>query len=251
MAPHSLSVLAVATLAVLAGCSSLAAGPATPAGETDGATTAVRTDTATATTPTATTASTATPTATPTPTATTTSTATPTPTSATSDPADPDDPGETSHDTGTEVVTSGRVEALVHQRINEIRTREGLATLDYDPTVASVARAHSEDMHARDYFDHVNPDGESPWDRYGDVAGETCTAYGENVAYNWLGRDVQTGDGTERYDTNEEIAAAVVEQWMGSSGHRQNVLSDRWTSEGVGVYVADDGKVFVTQNFCG
>jgi uncharacterized protein YkwD len=106
-------------------------------------------------------------------------------------------------------------------------------------------------MHARDYFDHVNPDGEYPWDRYDDVGGGSCTAYGENVAYNWLDRNVQTDDGIEEYDTNEEIATAVVEQWMGSSGHRENVLSEGWSSEGIGVYVAADGQIFVTQNFCG
>jgi uncharacterized protein YkwD len=143
------------------------------------------------------------------------------------------------------------VEQLVHERINEIRTGNGTAALDRNATVASVARAHSEDMHARDYFDHVNPDGEAPWDRYDDVAGGTCTAYGENIAYNWLDRRVQTEDGIERYETSEDVAAAIVEQWMESSGHRRNVLSDRWTSEGIGVYVAADGQIFVTQNFCG
>ena len=106
-------------------------------------------------------------------------------------------------------------------------------------------------MFARDYFSHTNPDGERPWDRYADVADATCSAYGENIAQNWVGVTVRTGDGTERYETNEEIAAAVVEQWLNSDGHRANILSTSYQSEGLGVYITAEGKVYVTQNFCG
>lgn len=41
---------------------------------------------------------------------------------------------------------------------------------------------------------------------------------------------------------------------MDSQGHRQNILSDKWPSEVMGVYTirAEGGlKVYVTQNFCG
>jgi uncharacterized protein YkwD len=143
------------------------------------------------------------------------------------------------------------VETLIHERVNEIRTRNGTSALGHNETVASVSRAHSEDMDDRSYFDHVNPDGEYPWDRYDDVAGGTCRTYGENIAMNWIGRRVQTSDGIEVYDTNEEVADAIVDQWMNSSGHRQNILADQWDREGLGVYITSDGQVFATQNFCG
>lgn len=106
-------------------------------------------------------------------------------------------------------------------------------------------------MYDRGYFDHVNPDGEYPWDRYGDVAGGTCRAYGENIATNWVDRRVRTSSGIEVYDTNREVANAIVDQWMNSSGHRRNILSSTWDREGLGVYIAPDGQVFATQNFCG
>ncbi|WP_280140442.1 CAP domain-containing protein [Halogranum gelatinilyticum] len=139
----------------------------------------------------------------------------------------------------------------MHAEVNEVRAANGLSELGYDDTVASVSRAHSEDMDAREYFSHTNPDGERPWDRYADVADSTCSAYGENIAQNWVGVTVRTDDGSERYETSEEIAAAIVEQWMNSDGHRANILSTSYETEGLGVYITAEGKVYVTQNFCG
>ncbi|MFC3478191.1 CAP domain-containing protein [Halobacterium litoreum] len=125
--------------------------------------------------------------------------------------------------------------------MNEIRSQQGQDPLGSDVTVASVARAHSEDMADRDYFAHTNPDGEQPWDRYGDVADSPCRTFGENIAMVTVGPDA----------TEDSVANRVVDMWMDSSGHRQNILSAAWNEEGIGVYVTDGGEVYVTQNFCG
>jgi len=53
-----------------------------------------------------------------------------------------------------------------------------------------VARALSEDMIARDFFDHVNPDGEDPFDRMADV-GITYQTAGENFAWNNFSNPVE------------------------------------------------------------
>lgn len=37
--------------------------------------------------------------------------------------------------------------------------------------------------------------------------------------------------------------------WMGSDGHRANLLSPQWDRLGIGVYCAPDGAVYATQNF--
>lgn len=173
------------------------------------------------------------------------------------DPADrsPDridaaEPGETVYRTDAERVSSGDVEALVHEAVNERRVERGLEPIERDGTIASVARAHSADMYERDYFAHQNPDGENPGDRFTDVA-DYCRRYGENIAQTWLGRPVQTGDGdTERYDTAAQLAEGLVEGWMESPPHREAILSSSWDRGGVGVYLADDGRVYATHNFC-
>ena len=46
-----------------------------------------------------------------------------------------------------------------------------------------------------------------------------------------------------------ELAASVVNNWMGSFGHRQNILESNYDKEGIGVAIASNDEVYVTQNF--
>ncbi len=147
------------------------------------------------------------------------------------------DPGTTSAGD----VTSDEVEAEIHTQVNEIRAEHGLSQLEHDDEIAVVARIHSQDMNERDYFSHTNPEGESPADRFGDLYPSECRAVGENLAY------IQTGFGSG--DSAEEIAERIVQGWMDSEGHRENILREGWDSEGIGVYMAD-GRIDATQNFC-
>jgi len=162
----------------------------------------------------------------------------------------PGDPSESAYSDGSVEIDSETVEQLVHEEVNERRTERGLEPLEWDSTVASVSRAHSEDMADREYFSHTNPDGQGPFDRYREV-GSGCRAYGENIALSWAGRPVETDSGdVETYESDEELAVSLVNQWMNSTGHRENMLRERWESGGVGVYITDEGKVLATHNFC-
>ncbi|MFC6728281.1 CAP domain-containing protein [Natronoarchaeum mannanilyticum] len=162
----------------------------------------------------------------------------------------PGDPNESAYTDGSVEIDSETVERLVHEEVNERRTERGLEPLEWNPTVASVSRAHSKDMADREYFSHTNPDGQGPFDRYREVA-SGCRAYGENIALSWVGRPVETDSGAvETYESDEELAVALVGQWMNSTGHRENMLRERWESGGVGVYITEEGKVLATHNFC-
>lgn len=103
--------------------------------------------------------------------------------------------------------------------VNEYRTSIGCPALDWDGVVAGVAQAHSEDMVARGFFDHVNPDGQSAGDRLDD-AGVSWTRWAENIA---------AGYGS---------AQTVLDAWLNSPGHRQNIETCELTVHGVGL--ADD-----------
>lgn len=47
----------------------------------------------------------------------------------------------------------------------------------------------------------------------------------------------------------DELAQSIVDNWMGSIGHRQNILSSMYYWEGIGVAIASNDEVYVTQNF--
>ncbi len=47
-----------------------------------------------------------------------------------------------------------------------------------------------------------------------------------------------------------ELAELVVDGWMDSSGHRENILKDSYDLEGIGVAIDSTEQVYITQNFC-
>ncbi|GAA1371200.1 hypothetical protein GCM10009612_62030 [Streptomyces beijiangensis] len=94
--------------------------------------------------------------------------------------------------------------------------------------LASLATSFSEDMAARNFFDHTDPDGKSPWDR-ADAAGVSGLG-GENIA------------------RGQADAAAVMDAWMNSPGHRANILNCDYKTLGVGVHFGSGGPWW-TQDF--
>lgn len=120
--------------------------------------------------------------------------------------------------------------------VNIERAKNGLPTLSTDERLASIARAHSLDMLANNYFSHTNKSGCDPACRLRN-AGYAWTNYGENIYMEWgYGR------------TLPEYAAAAVASWMKSAGHRANILGTRFTVGGVGV--AKSGtRLYFTQLF--
>ena len=157
------------------------------------------------------------------------------------------------------------LEKEIHQLINVERVTRGLAALDWDDRIAKIARDHSEDMASNDYFRHDNLKGQSPTDR-GNLAGYPCRkplgggtySYGlaENIFW-WTAYSSYTfGPGGTRYNwmSSTEYAKKAVHWWMGSPGHRKNILTAQYDKTGIGVGFGTAGgkdhAVYLTQNFC-
>jgi uncharacterized protein YkwD len=119
----------------------------------------------------------------------------------------------------------------VVERVNRLRVERGLAPLDADGRLATVARMHSEDMARRGYLEHVDPEGRTPADRV-EAAGIGYRVIGENVV---------------RTQGADDFAEASVRSWLESDGHRANMLGADYTRTGVGVALDGNGTVYVTQ----
>ena len=124
--------------------------------------------------------------------------------------------------------------------------------------MASHVQRH--DVAANGYFSHENPQGQVAVDR-GNEAGYECIkvyedhytfGLSENLFQGWLYSSITSINDVEfpNWDTQEDIARTSVEGWMGSEGHRKNILTETYDRAGMGVAVAEDDKVYVTQNFC-
>lgn len=118
--------------------------------------------------------------------------------------------------------------AAVLTLVNQERAKVGCAALRADASLDALAQAFSEDMAKRGFFDHTDPDGNTPWDR-ADKAGVKSLA-GENIA------------------RGQATAQAVMDSWMNSEGHRANILNCDYTRLGVGVATGSGGPWW-TQNF--
>lgn len=121
-------------------------------------------------------------------------------------------------------------ELLLMELTNDARREHRLPALRINRILVEISRYHGFDMAEREYFSHINPEGETYIDRARKF-GYAYIALGENIA-----------SGTE--SVNE-----VFQGWMASSEHRANILNDQFTEIGIGIYVARDGQTYYTQTF--
>ena len=111
--------------------------------------------------------------------------------------------------------------------VNKERAKYNLSPLTYDWQLSRVARIKSQDMKDKGYFSHTSPTYGSPFNM--------MKSFG--ISYSYAAENIAKGQKTPE---------AVVNAWMNSSGHRANILSDKYTKIGVG-YVA--GGNYWTQMF--
>ena len=125
-----------------------------------------------------------------------------------------------------------RVHAATLCLLNAQRVRAGVAPLTENAQLQSAAEAQSLDMATRKFFEHRNPDGVQPAARIV-RAGYPPILVGENLAW---GEDWRS------------TPAEIVKSWMGSPGHRANLLESRYREIGIGLaYAAPQPQDVPTQ----
>ncbi|MEU8966644.1 sigma-70 family RNA polymerase sigma factor [Streptomyces sp. NPDC048491] len=113
--------------------------------------------------------------------------------------------------------------------VNSERGKAGCSALTSNPKLYDAALKHSENMAAQNFFDHTDPSGAGPGERI-TAAGYQWSAYGENIA------------------RGQADAAAVMDSWMNSPGHRANILNCGFKEIGIGVHYGSGGPWW-TQDF--
>ncbi|MFG2406289.1 CAP domain-containing protein [Streptomyces brevispora] len=128
----------------------------------------------------------------------------------------------------TEPAADTSAQAAVLSLVNQERAKAGCGPVTASSSLASLAQNFSEDMAARDFFDHTDPDGRTPWDRAAKAGVDGLG--GENIA------------------RGQADAQAVMDAWMNSEGHRANILNCDYKTLGVGVHFGAGGPWW-TQDF--
>lgn len=140
------------------------------------------------------------------------------------------------------------IEQMFHAMINETRAEHGLPELTFDEELAVVARYHSEQMAAQDFFAHMNPNTERDATDRGHLFDYTCRKVEGLFVRSGLGENLYKSTGGPDLSPERE-AERAIEGLMDSPGHRENILRDVYETEGIGVHEAD-GSIWLTQNFC-
>ena len=121
----------------------------------------------------------------------------------------------------------GSVLALV----NSYRSSAGLSSLKYSSAMQKAADTRA--MECASSFSHTRPDGSKAYTALTE-RGISFTAFGENIF-------AASG-------MSSVSAEYVVEQWMASQGHRENILRDSFTHMCIGVASQGD-EIYVVQLF--
>ena len=115
------------------------------------------------------------------------------------------------------------IRAAVFCLHNQVRAQNGLATLAENGALAAAGKSHSDDMVARGYFEHTTPEG-GTFDQRILAAG-----YGNRFDGWALGENLIWSTG--RLAT----PAALMQSWMNSPGHRENIVKAGFRELGLGI----------------
>lgn len=113
-------------------------------------------------------------------------------------------------------VSSGVDYKQVIELTNQMRSKQGLPPVSENAALAAAANAKAQNMFSENYWAHFAPSGKSPWDFILN-SGYKFTYAGENLAKNFY--------------TSEE----VVNAWMNSPTHRDNLLNPKYKDVGIAV----------------
>jgi len=118
------------------------------------------------------------------------------------------------------------------ERVNQVRAEHKLIELAPSHDLARVARDHAEDMARRGYLSHVNPEGANPLDRVQAAGLSGFRLLAENIGAT---------------SVNGDRLQIIVDEWMRSHDHRENLLNPAFNSSGLAIVEAPSGQTIIVE----
>src|SRR3989344_8491 len=111
--------------------------------------------------------------------------------------------------------------ATLAELINQERGARNLSILVTHPSLLIAASEKAQDMIDRDYFAHVDPDGNYVWGRIVKAGYGSYKILGENLAVDFV-----TSEG-------------MIKAWLDSPTHRANLLHEDFLDQGLSALYGD------------
>ncbi len=119
---------------------------------------------------------------------------------------------------------------------NQQREENGLKPLNYNAELAQAADLKADNMFAENYWAHISPSGKTPW----------YFIQKENYNYTYAGENLARGFTTP---------GDVMDAWMNSPSHRENILSPDYQDIGFsvkeGTLTGEKNTVLIVEMFGG
>lgn len=106
--------------------------------------------------------------------------------------------------------------SLILTAMNARRTTVAVSALSSGATLQEIAQAHADNMAAKQFFSHTDPNGVTFEQRI-QASGYKGTAFAENLGL------------------TSTQAVDIVASWMGSDAHRLNMLNSSYSAVGIGI----------------
>lgn len=155
-----------------------------------------------------------------------------------SEPTIEDAPGKANFANG---LNFQETESQMLDRINTERRNDGLSGLDDNEDLKQMAEYHSKDMVTNDYYSADSPDVDLFAEFSNPCNGGHTLA---NRITNSPGRAI------EFYDSEDELASALVTSWLDDSNTRDALLRRTFSRAGTDIHVDTNGDIYVTTILC-
>jgi hypothetical protein len=120
-------------------------------------------------------------------------------------------------------------------KVNSERTQRFIPALITNSKLTTAAFGKGNDMIARSYFAHIDPDGNYVWPRIEATGYKPYVTLGENLAMDFTS------------------AQSVIDAWMNSPTHRANIVNDKFEDQGMasvaGTYEPNHSTIMVVNLF--
>jgi uncharacterized protein YkwD len=120
-------------------------------------------------------------------------------------------------------------EANVMALVNQRRAQAGLGALAYEPRLTAAAKDYARVLAVHNHFSHTGPDGSTLVSRV-EAAGFPFT--------------VQVGE-VLAWGSDNWPPAEIVQAWMDSPSHREQMLEGVYTRAGIGCYFTQEATLMV------
>ncbi|GLS85304.1 hypothetical protein GCM10010873_02770 [Cypionkella aquatica] len=127
-------------------------------------------------------------------------------------------------------VWAGAAEDQVLAAVNQARASAGCSALTTNTKLETAARGHARAMAEQNFFGHASKNG-------GKFSGRIKA---QGYRYSKVAENIGAG---------QSSAAGIMKDWLGSAGHRKNILDCALTETGIAVVYQPDDKPLKGQSY--